>query len=262
MNIDIIIIVPYKNRKSHYDYFEKYMTNYMNRLYKNKNFKIFYCNQLEDKPFNRGAIKNIGFLICKKLFNNYKNITFIFQDIDRLPIKDLDFITKKGVIKDFYGVNKALHSLFSITGEDFEFLKGYPNFWYWGFEDNVLYDKAIKNNLFIDRSIYFKLKDKENMILLDDNEEPKRLFSNKQGWDYLNKNYDNIDDIKNIKYTISNNFFNIEYYETKTNYKDYDTEYIYPTEIIKLKPINSLNLKNTQIKNKKVNTNYKFAFKI
>ena len=252
MEPEIVIIVPYKNRKSHYNFYIKYMNNYMNNIYK-KNFKIFFCNQLEDKPFNRGAIKNIGFLICKKLYKNYKNITFMFQDIDTLPIHNLDLKTNRGIIKDFYGVDKALHSLFTINGADFEKLKGYPNFWYWGFEDNVLYDKAINNNLKIDRSIYYELGDTKNIIILDNNDKSKRLFSNKQGWDYLNKNYDNFDDLKNIKYTIFNNFFNIESYETHTNYKDCDIEYIFPSKIIKIKPLHSLNIK------KNINNNYKFV---
>ena len=51
-------------------------------------YEIFFVHQNDAKPFNRGAMKNIGFLAMRdKYRDNYKNITFIFNDIDTYPVK-------------------------------------------------------------------------------------------------------------------------------------------------------------------------------
>lgn len=235
MEPKIVIIVPYRNRVNQYNFFIKYMTDYMEKFYKRNEFKIFFCHQQDNRPFNRGAMKNSGFLICKKLYKNYKNISFVFQDIDTLPKIDLDFETKKGIIKDFYGVKYALHGLFSITGYDFERINGYPNFWYWGLEDNVLYDKAKKFKIKIDTSVYINLYDLNKVIIQDYDKDKGRLFSHKQGWEYKNKNYDNINNLKIIKFNINGNFINIENFKLNTNYLDYDKELIEPNLKLYLK---------------------------
>ena len=56
---DIVILVPYRDRKSHYEIFHK-KCRIITFLY------ITY--QLDDRPFNRGAMKNIGFLMIKRMY--------------------------------------------------------------------------------------------------------------------------------------------------------------------------------------------------
>ena len=57
---DIVILVPYRDLKSHYEIFSQKMSHY--------NIPIYYIHQLDDRPFNRGAMKNIGFLMTKRMY--------------------------------------------------------------------------------------------------------------------------------------------------------------------------------------------------
>ena len=121
---------------------------------------MFFIEQTDARTFNRGAMKNIGFLVIKQLYpNHYKNITIVFNDIDTTPIKSglINYKTTIGIIKHFYGFTFALGGIVSITGNDFEKLNGFPNYWAWGFEDNLLNKRAIIAKIHIDRSQFYPL---------------------------------------------------------------------------------------------------------
>ena len=59
MNIvpEIIFIVPYRNREVHREVFMKIMPEILEGL----NYEIFFIHQNDKRPFNRGAVKNLGF---------------------------------------------------------------------------------------------------------------------------------------------------------------------------------------------------------
>ena len=201
----LIFIIPYRNREKEKTHFSIYM-KYVMEDYDKNDYEIYYSHQTDARPFNRGATKNIGFIAMKNKYpNDYKNITFIFNDIDTLPAlkNTFNYITSVGTVKHFYGFNFALGGIFSITGSDFEKCNGFPNNWGWGLEDNAMYDRVLLYELKVDRSQFFVLNSKDVIHLYDT---PNRLINNKEPGNYIQKNLrDNLSNIYELDYTIEHN---------------------------------------------------------
>lgn len=198
----IIFIIPYRNREQHRVFFSTYIQKIMEDVPKNE-WTYYFVHQNDKRPFNRGAMKNIGFLAMKyKYPNDYKDIIFIFNDIDTLPYDKniLDFNTTKGTIKHYYGFTFALGGIFSVTGEDFERTSGFPNFWAWGGEDNMIHSRALRVGITIDRSVFFTLG---NMNILQFADGFKRLICRDELATTLQSdNIDGLTTIKNLNYQI------------------------------------------------------------
>jgi hypothetical protein len=130
------------------------------------------------------------------------DITFIFNDVDTLPFhKIFDYETEKGVVKHYYGFKYALGGIVVMKGADFERINGYPCFWGWGMEDNVLQKRCEALGLTIDRSVFYNIGSPEILQLFDG---ISRIISKKDPW---RGEHDNgIDGLK----TISNLAYNID----------------------------------------------------
>jgi len=171
-NPKIIFIIPYRNRIQQKHFFNIYIQHILED-YPENYAKVFFVEQNEQHAqFNRGAVKNIGFMALREKYpNDYKNITFVFNDVDTVPYKKniLNYETTIGTIKHFYGKRFALGGIFSITGADFERIGGFPNYWTWGHEDVVIVKRAEqqKHGIRIDRTNFFELGD-PNIIQLND----------------------------------------------------------------------------------------------
>ena len=217
----IIFIVPYRNREKEKTHFSIYMKYIMEDHDKN-DYEIYYSHQTDARPFNRGATKNIGFIAMKKKYpDDYKNITFVFNDIDTLPAfkNTFNYITTHGTVKHFYGFVFALGGIFSITGGDFEKCNGFPNNWGWGLEDNAMHDRVLLNDLKVDRTQFFPLNAKEVIHLYDS---PHRLVSNNEPGNYIKKNFiDNLVNIYELNYSIVDH--NITNTNTNTSNTNTDT---------------------------------------
>jgi hypothetical protein len=179
-------------------------------------YKIYFVQQCDTRDFNRGAIKNIGFYAMKNKYpNDYKNITFVFNDVDTIPHNKnlLDYNTEFGVIKHFYGHTNTLGGIVSIKGSDFEKTLGYPNFWAWGYEDNMLQIRAIQAGLTIDRSQFYKIGD-PNILQL--NEAVTRIVNRNEFNRYINNTQEGFSTIKNIIYDIDeiNKFVHVINFDT------------------------------------------------
>jgi hypothetical protein len=217
----IVFIVPYRDRPEQKCVFERNMKHIMED-YQKDDFQIFFAEQGDTRPFNRGGIKNIGFIAIKNLYpNDYKNITFVFNDVDSFPYTKgvLDYQTKSGIIKHFFGFKHVLGGIFSITGGDFEKLNGFPNFWTWGYEDNMIYNKAVKHpDISVDRSTFFEIFN-HNIVHYTDS--LNRTINIKQtGNSKQEQNYNNINSLRNINYTIENDMIRIHNFSVSLPYKE------------------------------------------
>lgn len=197
----IIFIVPYRDRENQKNLFLRQMKYVLEDLSPD-DYKIYFSEQCDNRDFNRGAMKNIGFITMKlKYPNDYKNITFVFNDVDTMPYKKnlLNYQTTENNIKHFFGFNFTLGGIVSILGSDFEKIKGFPNLWCWGYEDNAFQYRALNLGINIDRSQFYNFLDKEIIQFTDD------IFKkvNKQEfYRYKEKTDDGIHTIQSLDYTI------------------------------------------------------------
>ena len=201
----IIFIVPYRDRRQEKCIFSVYM-KYIMEDYDKNDYEIYYSHQIDARPFNRGATKNIGFLVMKKKYpNDYQNITFVFNDVDTVPVKKntFDYATTKGIVKHFYGFTFTLGGIFSIVGSDFEKCNGFPNNWGWGLEDNAMSDRVLMNELIINRQQFYPRDTRDVLHLFDT---PNRIINNKEPGNYSSKNLnDNLNNIHELEYIIEPN---------------------------------------------------------
>jgi len=215
MNIPkIVFIIPYRDRVEHKQFFTVYMKHVLEDIPKT-DYEIYFVEQKNTLPFNRGAMKNIGFLALKyKYPNDYKNITFVFNDVDTVPYSKnvINYDTTRGIVKHYYGFKFALGGIFSIKGEDFERTNGFPNFWAWGGEDNYMQKRAEYVGLYIDRSVFFNILDKHILQLCDG---VKRLICRKEAATVVNMTTsDGLVTIRNLNYEFKDEYINVYNFQT------------------------------------------------
>ena len=195
-----VFIVPYRNRPQQKFFFSKQMSFLLEDA---DDYEIYFVHQNDTRYFNRGAMKNIGFLAMKEKYpEDYQNINFIFNDVDTLPFNKLfDYKTEPGIVKHYYGFDYALGGIVVIKGGDFEQVNGYPNYWGWGMEDACLQKRCFMNKIQIDRSQFYTIGSPEILQLFDG---VSRLVSKKDPLRMKNDNgIDGLRTIRDLNYTIN-----------------------------------------------------------
>jgi hypothetical protein len=179
-----IFIVPYRNRPEQKFFFCKYMEFLLEYM---TDYEVYFSHQCDERSFNRGGVKNIGFLAMKDKYpQHYKDITFIFNDVDTIPFhKIFDYQTTRGVVKHYYGFKYALGGIVVMKGADFEKINGFPCYWGWGMEDNALQKRCEAVGLYIDRSVFYNIGSPEILQLFDG---ISRIISKKDPWRGENDN--------------------------------------------------------------------------
>jgi transcription-repair coupling factor (superfamily II helicase) len=198
----LIFIVPYRDRQQHKEFFANHMKKLMED-YEPNSYKIYYIHQTDKRTFNRGGMKNIGFLMVKDKYPKYyKDITLVFNDVDTMPYTKnfLNYNTTQGVVKHFYGYKFALGGIVSIKAGDFEKTNGFPNFWAWGYEDNLLKKRVEASGLRISYDQFYPIHDK-NILQMKDGFH--RIINRKEYDAYMANTSAGIRNVSNLKYTVN-----------------------------------------------------------
>ncbi len=212
----LVFIVPYRDRVPHKTFFTHYTESVTMREYvRGRDYAIYFAHQTDSRPFNRGAMKNIGFLAIKyKYPAEYKDVTFVFNDVDTVPYDKglLHYETQCGTIKHFYGFTYALGGIFSIKGSDFERIGGFPNLWAWGCEDNCIYNRAISAGLTVDRTTFFTIGDHRILHLYDG---ATRNICRTEALSVTRGSIgDGLSTIRNLTFEINDDFIDVAHFDT------------------------------------------------
>lgn len=144
---DNIILIPYRNRKTHLDYYIKNTLPLLKEYLPNS--KVIVIEQCNDKLFNRGKVLNVG-------FKEYSEKTkyFITNDIDINPSKktileyylpDIESNIVRGI---FTSSCNTLGGIIKISSLNIKNINGFPNnIWGWGCEDKALQNRAEYYNI-------------------------------------------------------------------------------------------------------------------
>ena len=229
-----IFIVPYRDRVNDKEQFIANMKTLLADTAEAEPYKIYFAHQYDHRPFNRGAMKNIGFLAMRETYpETYKEITFIFHDVDTYPAHKglINYTTTPGVVRHFYGYKFALGGMFAIKGADFEKTKGFPNFWGWGIEDNVMNDRCLAAGLTIDRNQFYDISDQRIARSFDGF---KRVISRKDSLVYQQAGCDDLTSLQNVQWNFHNEFINVKKFDCRMNPND---QIYAPVDIRKTKKI-------------------------
>lgn len=133
---------------------------------------IYIIEQNDNKPFNRGALLNIGVKVA-----GMTNADIVcFHDVDLLPCQDIihEYLIplEKGTVRHVarvwkrYDSDTYLGGILIMRQGDFIAINGFPNdFWGWGGEDDELRDRILRKGYTIQRTTEGTLIDQENMSL-------------------------------------------------------------------------------------------------
>jgi hypothetical protein len=196
---------------------------YLLEDYDPSTYEVIFCLQNNTLPFNRGAMKNCGFLYCKEKYpEQYKDLIYIFNDVDTLPYHKnlITYDLKPNEIKHYYGFDFALGGIVAIRGSDFETINGFPSLWYWGWEDTILYQRALKKGITINREQFYKFGDTRILHLIHDNE---RTVSQEVYRQYLGSSVvDGLDTLKEVtmKKNIDMDMLEVDHFACSYDYRD------------------------------------------
>ena len=145
------ICIPYRNRKEHID---KLIPRLSEHLTKNGIDHTFYVgHQIDDKLFNRGAMKNIAAHVAFEDGCDY----IAWHDVDMLPQDEADYsypfnhpthiATKLSKYNYGLGYEQYFGGVVLFTKQQVDETNGYSNgYWDWGQEDDDLFWRCYLEN--------------------------------------------------------------------------------------------------------------------
>jgi len=150
MKYKLGVCVPYRNREEHLKEFIPVISKFLES--KDIDFKIYFAHQIDDKLFNRGAMKNIA---AKHAFEDGCDY-IVWHDIDMVPEDDTcdysfpndnpQHIAVRISQSDYQlKYEEYFGGAVVFSKEQVERTNGYSNeYWDWGMEDDDLFWRCVK----------------------------------------------------------------------------------------------------------------------
>lgn len=183
------ICIPYRNRKEHVERLIPHLSKHLNE--RGIDHKFYVGHQVDDKLFNRGAMKNIA---AHYAFNDGCDY-IAWHDVDMLPLEDADYsypekypihiATKLSKYNYGLGYDQYFGGVILFTKEQVEKTNGYSNdYWDWGQEDDDLFWRCFFEN-YTSYDVFKKYKNKQvgnfdginNYIAVPSNDEIDQCLS-------------------------------------------------------------------------------------
>lgn len=160
------VCVPYRNREEHLHQFIPQVGKHLKE--QGIDFQMYFCHQVDDKLFNRGATKNIA---AKHAFEEGCDY-IVWHDIDMIPEKGADYsFPEKGPTHIATRISQMdyelkYHEYFGgavlFSKEQVEKTNGYSNdYWDWGMEDDDLFWRCHLEGLTDDNYLDVPFKNKK-----------------------------------------------------------------------------------------------------
>jgi hypothetical protein len=142
------VCVPYRNREAHLKEFVPRVGEYLDS--KGIDYCMYFGHQVDDKLFNRGAMKNIA---AKHAFDDGCDY-IVWHDIDMIPEEGCDYtFPKENPIHIATNISQMNYQLkyeeyfggaVLFSKEQVEKTNGYSNdYWDWGMEDDDLFWRCV-----------------------------------------------------------------------------------------------------------------------
>ncbi|XP_069106743.1 beta-1,4-galactosyltransferase 6-like [Argopecten irradians] len=154
----VAFIIPFQDRDSHLKIF---MSNIVPKLQRQQlEYTIFLVEQAPGQHFNRGMMRNIGFVEASK---NDSYDCYVFNDVDTIIENDKNMfkcdaqsVRHLAAMVDIFNYTllykQLIGGILSVTYRQFISANGYSNSIYlWGGEDDDLYDRFRKHGYRVSR---------------------------------------------------------------------------------------------------------------
>lgn len=187
------ICIPYRDREEHLKQLVPHLTKHLNR--QGIDHKFYVAHQVDDKLFNRGAMKNIA---AKRAFEDGCDY-IAWHDVDMLPYDETcDYSYPEetpihiATQLSKYGYDMSYDQYFGgvilFTKEQVEKTNGYSNdYWDWGMEDDDLFWRAYYEGYTTGKVI--DSKPNSSSLYFNGDTSHVEIPANRRVVEYLNRNH-------------------------------------------------------------------------
>ena len=207
---DNVIIIPYRKREKHLEYFIKNTVPLFQQYLPNT--KVVVVEQNDGELFNRGMMLNIG-------FKEYKNKTkyFLTHDVDINPttkcIKEhyIKEVSDENILGIYTSQCNTLGGIIKINDITIHKINGFPNdVWGWGNEDKALQNRAEYYKITKITNLTTNYKHNEYILRFDDVND-REIINIHKNWNINYILFNKLNDKQKEELIMSSGLNNLEY---------------------------------------------------